>query len=47
MGMRLALVLGPDEQAQGTVAIKDLLSGEQRQMPRSEMLAAVRSLIER
>lgn len=33
MGMRLALVIGPDEQAQGLVTIKDLRTGEQQRVP--------------
>ena len=33
MGMRLALVLGPDELANKTVAIKDLTSGVQKNIP--------------
>ncbi len=36
--MRFAVVLGPDEQAQGAVAIKDLSSGEQRVLPQAELV---------
>jgi histidyl-tRNA synthetase len=33
---RFATVIGDDERAKGTVAIKDLLSGEQQSVPRAE-----------
>ncbi len=46
MGMRVALVSGPDEQAQGTVALKNLRTGEQQVVPQAEMVAAVRQLID-
>ena len=36
-----ALVLGPDEVAAGTVGVKNLRSGEQRGVPRSEVVAAL------
>ena len=37
MGMRVALILGPDELSQNHVAVKDLLSGEQQSMPIAEV----------
>jgi histidyl-tRNA synthetase len=42
MGMRYAVVLGPDEQAQGTAALKDLRSGEQRVMPQADLVETLR-----
>ena len=40
-GVRFALVLGPEELSRGEVVVKDLSSGEQRSLPRGEVLAAV------
>ncbi|MDQ5854699.1 MAG: histidine--tRNA ligase [Chloroflexota bacterium] len=40
-GIPYALVIGPDEVAAGTVGVKDLRSGEQRSVPRAEVIAAV------
>ncbi len=40
-GVPFAIVLGPDELARGDVVIKDLRSGEQRSVPRAEVLAAL------
>jgi histidyl-tRNA synthetase len=45
MGMRLALVLGPDEQAQGVVAIKDLRSGEQRTVAQGEVVETLKQIL--
>jgi histidyl-tRNA synthetase len=42
MGMRFAVVLGPDEQAQGTAALKDLRSGDQRIIPQAELVETLR-----
>ena len=42
-GIPLAVVVGPDEQAQGVVVLRDMRSGEQRAVPRSELAAAVRA----
>jgi len=39
--VRYALVLGPDELARNEVVVKDLLAGEQRSVPRKEVLAAL------
>ena len=44
-GMRAAVVIGPDEQAKGMVAIKDLRSGEQQVIPQTEVVEAVKKLI--
>jgi histidyl-tRNA synthetase len=46
-GIPLAVVYGPDEQAQGAVAIKDLRSGEQRTVPQHGLAEAVRSMLGR
>ncbi len=40
-GVRYALVLGPDELARNEVVLKDLRTGEQRSVPRDEVLAAL------
>ena len=37
MGMRAAIILGPDELSKNHVAVKDLLSGEQQSMPIAEV----------
>ncbi|MCK4975402.1 MAG: histidine--tRNA ligase [Anaerolineales bacterium] len=37
MGIRAALILGPEELSQNHVAVKDLLSGEQKSMPIAEV----------
>jgi histidyl-tRNA synthetase len=42
MGMRFAVVLGPDEQAQGAAAIKDLSSGEQQLFQLEELVELLR-----
>jgi len=42
-GVRFALVVGPDEVARGEVVVKDLRSGEQRSLPRAEVVAALLS----
>ncbi len=46
MGMRLAIVIGPDEQAHNLAAMKDLKTGEQRLVPLTGLVEAVRQLIE-
>lgn len=40
-GIPLAVVIGPDEQAQGVVVLRDMRSGEQRAVPRGELIAAL------
>jgi len=37
-GIRYALVLGEDELARGVVALKDLASGEQNEVPRADVI---------
>jgi histidyl-tRNA synthetase len=45
-GIPLVVIAGEDELAQGTVAIKDLRSGEQRgAIPRSEFVPAIRAAL--
>jgi histidyl-tRNA synthetase len=46
MGMRLAIVIGPDEQAHNLATVKDLKTGEQRLVPQTGLVEAVRQLIE-
>nr|BAL57230.1 histidyl-tRNA synthetase [uncultured Chloroflexota bacterium]BAL58048.1 histidyl-tRNA synthetase [uncultured Chloroflexota bacterium] len=45
MGMRLVLVLGPDEKARGSVTIKDLLQGIQVEVARSELEKAIQAML--
>jgi histidyl-tRNA synthetase len=45
LGVRVALVIGPDEAAAGKVAVKDLVSGAQTVLPRGEAAEAVRKLL--
>jgi len=45
-GARIALVLGDRELAAGTVEVKDLASGEQSTVPLSEILSAVRGVLD-
>ena len=45
MGMRLALILGPDEQSTGTVNIKDLNTQSQQSLPLSDAAAAIRRIL--
>ncbi len=46
MGMRVALVLGPDEQKRGEVAVKNLKSGEQITVPQSQAAEAIANMLE-
>ena len=46
MGMRVVTVLGPDEQAQGLVAVKDLLTGEQESVSRQKVAEKIRKTLE-
>jgi histidyl-tRNA synthetase len=46
MGMRLALVIGPEEAESGRVTIKNLKTGEQQSVSRQEVLETVRNLLE-
>jgi histidyl-tRNA synthetase len=45
MGMKVAVVLGPDEAAAGKVTIKDLAGGTQETVGQQEMLALVKRLL--
>jgi histidyl-tRNA synthetase len=46
MGIRLALILGPDEQAAGTVNIKDLNTRSQQTVLQSDAVAAITKMLE-
>lgn len=46
VGARLVLVLGPDEITKGEVSVKDLASGEQRSVPRSELAQHIKQWLE-
>jgi len=45
-GIPFALILGPDEIAQGVVTLRDLRAETQRTVPRGEVAAAIRSAVE-
>lgn len=45
MKMKLALVLGPDEDAQGLVVIKNLQSGDQVQVKKEALLESVKGML--
>jgi histidyl-tRNA synthetase len=47
IGARLAMVLGPDEIKSGTVAVKDLSSGEQTTTSRDSVSKAVLELLDK
>jgi histidyl-tRNA synthetase len=46
VGTRVAVILGPDEIAAGTVTIRDLRSGEQQSIPRDQAAAFARGILE-
>lgn len=46
IGARIALILGPDEIADGMVAIKDLSSREQQSIDRKEIVKVIQGLLE-
>jgi histidyl-tRNA synthetase len=46
IGVRVALVIGPDEDANQRVTIKDLGTATQQTVPQSELVAAVRRVLE-
>jgi len=46
MKMKAALVLGPDEDAQGQVVVKNLLNGEQSSVTREALVDTVRKLVQ-
>lgn len=45
LGCRLAVILGEDELAAGVVTLKDLVSGEQRQVSRDALLAEIQGYL--
>jgi len=45
MDIRVAAILGPDEQANNTVALKDLRSGEQINVPQEQAAEAIRRIV--
>ncbi|MCW5876578.1 MAG: histidine--tRNA ligase [Anaerolineales bacterium] len=45
LGAQVVLVLGPEELAQKQVSLKDLRSGEQRSLPRAELLAELQRIL--
>jgi histidyl-tRNA synthetase len=47
MGIRLAVVIGPDEAAQGTVTIKNLADGTQQTLPADRVASAIRLEMQR
>jgi histidyl-tRNA synthetase len=46
MGMRAVLVVGPDEASAGKVTLKNLKDGTQETLPRGQIAAAVRRILE-
>jgi histidyl-tRNA synthetase len=44
-GIPVVVILGPEEIRRGEVALKDLQSGEQRSVPRTELAGAARSIL--
>lgn len=46
VGMRLAVVLGPDEQSSGKVSVKNLATSEQQTVPRKEAPETIRKQLE-
>src|SRR5215211_1487644 len=45
IGVKVTLVLGPDEAAKGQVAVKNLLNGEQVSVAREELNVAIRKIL--
>jgi histidyl-tRNA synthetase len=45
IGMRVAVVVGPDEAAAGQVTLKDLRKGEQRTVARGEAARQIREIL--
>ena len=45
MGMRLVLVVGPDEAAKGQVTVKDLASGTQETVKRDQVISAIQHIL--
>jgi histidyl-tRNA synthetase len=45
MGMRVALVLGPEEQSRGEVSVKNLKTGEQITVPQSQVAGTIADML--
>jgi histidyl-tRNA synthetase len=45
MGFKIGIILGPDEQAQGTATIKDLRTGEQKLAAQAGLVDIIRQLL--
>jgi histidyl-tRNA synthetase len=45
-GIPVAVILGPEELQRGEVAMKDLISGQQTSIPRAELVAAARKVLD-
>lgn len=45
MKMKLALVLGPDEEAQGLVVVKNLKSGDQAQIKQEALIESIKEML--
>jgi len=41
-GSRLVLIIGEDERQRGVVTLKDMVHGDQKDIPRSDLVAVVR-----
>jgi histidyl-tRNA synthetase len=46
MGIKLVIIIGPDEIKQGTISIKELSSAEQKTIPHSDAIALITTLLE-
>ena len=47
IGAKLAVILGPDEIAKGEIAVKDLASGEQQNLPRDKAVEVIKALLDK
>ena len=45
MGIKIAAILGPDEQAQGQVSIKDLRTGDQQMVPQNQAAEKIKEML--
>jgi histidyl-tRNA synthetase len=46
MGIKVALVVGPDEEAKGFVTVKNLVDGSQQTVSRSDLLPVIQKILE-
>jgi histidyl-tRNA synthetase len=46
LGARVVLIMGADELAKGEVTLRDMRNSEQRAVPRADVVAATRALLE-